>query len=55
MIMLSETAGRIFAPGNAALAWLRDAATLALNALPAVKRYFLEMRFKPMPRYRLGA
>jgi 3-(3-hydroxy-phenyl)propionate hydroxylase len=55
MITLSETAGRIFAPGSAALTLLRDAATLALNAFPAIKRYFLEMRFKPMPRYRLGA
>jgi 3-(3-hydroxy-phenyl)propionate hydroxylase len=55
MITLSETAGRIFAPGNEALSLLRDVATLAMNVLPAVKRYFLEMRFKPMPRYRLGA
>lgn len=55
MIMLSETAGRIFAPGNAALALLRDVATRALQAMPAIKRYFLEMRFKPMPRYRIGA
>ena len=26
-----------------------------MNWLPPVKRYFLEMRFKPMPRYRDGA
>ncbi len=26
-----------------------------LNYLPPVKRYFLEMRFKPMPQYYAGA
>ena len=55
MIHLSEVAGDIFAPPGATAAKVRDAVTLALNAVPAVKQYFVEMRFKPMPRYERGA
>jgi 3-(3-hydroxy-phenyl)propionate hydroxylase len=29
--------------------------TLVLNMIPRVKSYFLQMRFKPMPRYAAGA
>lgn len=54
MIDLSVTAGRIFAPTNRFVAWLRDKTALALNAIPPIKRYFVEMRFKPMPRFRRG-
>jgi 3-(3-hydroxy-phenyl)propionate hydroxylase len=55
MIHLSEVAGDIFAPPSATAAKVRDAVTLAMNAVPAVKQYFVEMRFKPMPRYEAGA
>ena len=55
MIHLSEVAGDIFAPASRMGARLRDALTLALNRFPSVKQYFVEMRFKPMPRYRVGA
>src|SRR5439155_6105303 len=55
MIHLSEVAGDIFAPESRTAAKVRDAVTLALNAVPAVKQYFVEMRFKPMPRYEKGA
>ena len=55
MIHLSEVAGDIFAPASAAAAKLRDALTLALNSVPSWKQYFVEMRFKPMPRYERGA
>lgn len=55
MIHLSEVAGDIFAPPSATAAKVRDAVTLVLNAVPAVKQYFVEMRFKPMPRYERGA
>ena len=55
MIALSETAGAILAVRNPVKVWLRDAFTRAMNWLPPVKRYFLEMRFKPIPRYRDGA
>ena len=54
MIDLSVTAGRIFAPTNKLVAWLRDRVALALNAIPPVKRYFVQMRFKPMPRFTQG-
>ena len=54
MIDLSVTAGRIFAPTNKVVAWLRDRVALALNAIPPVKRYFVQMRFKPMPRFTEG-
>ncbi len=54
MIDLSVTAGRIFAPTNKVVAWLRDKIALGLNMLPPVKRYFVQMRFKPMPRFTRG-
>lgn len=55
MIHLSEVAGDIFAPPSRTAARMRDAVTLALNAVPSWKQYFVEMRFKPMPRYEQGA
>ncbi len=54
MIDLSVTAGRIFAPTNKLVAWLRDRLALTLTAIPPVKRYFVQMRFKPMPRFTRG-
>lgn len=54
MIDLSVTAGKIFAPTNWFVAWMRDRIALALNAIPPVKRYFVQMRFKPMPRFTSG-
>jgi 3-(3-hydroxy-phenyl)propionate hydroxylase len=54
MIHLSEVAGDIFAPESVTAAKVRDRLMLALNAVPPVKAYFTEMRFKPMPRYEKG-
>ncbi|MGO4155478.1 bifunctional 3-(3-hydroxy-phenyl)propionate/3-hydroxycinnamic acid hydroxylase [Cupriavidus sp. YAF13] len=54
MIHLSEVAGDIFAPTTRFGARFRDAFVRSFNVLPAVKRYFIEMRFKPMPRYEEG-
>lgn len=54
MIHLSEVAGDIFAPESHTAAKVRDTVMLALNAVPPVKQYFTEMRFKPMPRYEHG-
>ncbi|MFZ2859004.1 bifunctional 3-(3-hydroxy-phenyl)propionate/3-hydroxycinnamic acid hydroxylase [Acidovorax sp.] len=54
MIHLSEVAGDIFAPESHTAAKVRDTVMLALNAVPPVKQYFAEMRFKPMPRYERG-
>ncbi|MFJ4293113.1 bifunctional 3-(3-hydroxy-phenyl)propionate/3-hydroxycinnamic acid hydroxylase [Cupriavidus sp. NPDC089707] len=54
MIHLSEVAGDIFAPASRAGSALRDGLTKVLNRFPSVKQYFVEMRFKPMPRYEQG-
>ena len=55
MIDLSLLAGHVLAPPKRWQGTLRDGVSWALNYLPAVKRYFLEMRFKPMPQYAKGA
>jgi 3-(3-hydroxy-phenyl)propionate hydroxylase len=55
MIALSNTTGKILSVRNPVIAALRDAFTYAANLAPPVKNYFLEMRYKPMPRYKQGA
>jgi 3-(3-hydroxy-phenyl)propionate hydroxylase len=55
MIDLSVTAGNVLAPAKRWHGAVRDGVSWLLNYLPPVKRYFLEMRFKPMPQYRDGA
>ncbi len=55
MIALSQFVGRILSVTNPFLVTLRDGFTWLLNYIPPVKRYFVEMRFKPMPRYLHGA
>lgn len=55
MIDLSVTAGNVLAPPKRWHGAVRDGISWLLNYLPPVKRYFLEMRFKPMPQYRDGA
>ncbi|BBV76091.1 3-(3-hydroxy-phenyl)propionate/3-hydroxycinnamic acid hydroxylase [Raoultella planticola] len=55
MIDLSVTAGNVLAPAKRWHGAVRDGVSWLLNYLPPVKRYFLEMRFKPMPQYRAGA
>ncbi|MDB5958879.1 MAG: 3-(3-hydroxyphenyl)propionate hydroxylase [Massilia sp.] len=55
MIHLSEVAGDIFAPTSRVGAKVRDMCVSAFKLSPAMKRYFVEMRFKPMPRYEEGA
>ncbi len=54
MIDLSVTAGNVLAPPKRWQGAVRDGLSWLLNYLPPVKRYFLEMRFKPMPQYREG-
>ena len=54
MIDLSVLAGKVLAPPKKWQATLRDGVSWLLNYLPPVKRYFLEMRFKPMPKYHQG-
>ncbi|MBH3430770.1 bifunctional 3-(3-hydroxy-phenyl)propionate/3-hydroxycinnamic acid hydroxylase [Pseudomonas alkylphenolica] len=55
MINLSVMAGHVLAPPKRWQGILRDGISWLLNYLPPVKRYFLEMRFKPMPQYTSGA
>jgi 3-(3-hydroxy-phenyl)propionate hydroxylase len=54
MIHLSEVAGDIFAPTSRIGTKIRDVFVRTFNVLPSVKRYVVEMRFKPMPRYESG-
>jgi 3-(3-hydroxy-phenyl)propionate hydroxylase len=55
MIDLSTMVGRVISPTNRRVAALRDRVIHAASVVPALKRYVLEMRFKPMPRYHEGA
>ncbi|MCT7662198.1 bifunctional 3-(3-hydroxy-phenyl)propionate/3-hydroxycinnamic acid hydroxylase [Mycobacterium sp. CPCC 205710] len=55
MIDLSTTVGRVISPTNRRVAALRDRVIHAASVVPSLKRYILEMRFKPMPRYQQGA
>ena len=55
MIDLSTMVGRVISPTNRRVAALRDKVIHGASAVPALKRYVLEMRFKPMPRYEQGA
>jgi 3-(3-hydroxy-phenyl)propionate hydroxylase len=55
MIDLSTMVGRVISPTNRRVAALRDRIIHAASVVPALKRYVLEMRFKPMPRYHEGA
>ncbi|MEB3030122.1 bifunctional 3-(3-hydroxy-phenyl)propionate/3-hydroxycinnamic acid hydroxylase [[Mycobacterium] nativiensis] len=55
MIDLSTMVGRVISPTDRRVAALRDGLIRAASAVPTLKRYVLEMRFKPMPRYEQGA
>ena len=55
MIDLSTMVGRVISPTNRRVAALRDRVIHAASVVPTLKRYVLEMRFKPMPRYEQGA
>ena len=55
MIDLSTLVGRVISPTNRRVATLRDRVIRGASVVPTLKRYILEMRFKPMPRYQQGA
>ncbi|WNG90394.1 bifunctional 3-(3-hydroxy-phenyl)propionate/3-hydroxycinnamic acid hydroxylase [Mycobacterium sp. ITM-2016-00317] len=55
MIDLSTMVGRVISPTDRRVAALRDRVIHAASVVPTLKRYILEMRFKPMPRYLQGA
>jgi 3-(3-hydroxy-phenyl)propionate hydroxylase len=54
MVAMSTTLGKILSPTHYSVAVLRDLFMHASGWLPAVKRWALEMRFKPMPFYENG-
>jgi 3-(3-hydroxy-phenyl)propionate hydroxylase len=55
MIDLSTMVGRVISPTNRRVAAARDLLVRSASIVPPLKRYVLEMRFKPMPRYEQGA
>ena len=55
MIDLSTMVGRIISPTSRRVAALRNGIARAASAVPTLKRWVVEMRFKPMPRYERGA
>ncbi|OBI91574.1 bifunctional 3-(3-hydroxy-phenyl)propionate/3-hydroxycinnamic acid hydroxylase [Mycobacterium asiaticum] len=55
MIDLSTMVGRVISPTNRRVAGARDVLIRSASIVPSLKRYVLEMRFKPMPRYERGA
>src|ERR1700744_701783 len=55
MIDLSTMVGRVISPTNRRLATARDILVRSASIVPSLKRYVLEMRVKPMPRYEQGA
>ncbi|HWF69998.1 MAG TPA: bifunctional 3-(3-hydroxy-phenyl)propionate/3-hydroxycinnamic acid hydroxylase [Mycobacterium sp.] len=55
MIDLSTMVGRVISPTNRRVAAVRDLLVRSASIVPSLKRYVLEMRFKPMPRYEQGA
>ena len=55
MIDVSVAMGRILSPTNKAVAGVRDRIAAALNLVPAAKRWIAEGRYKPKPRFHVGA
>jgi 3-(3-hydroxy-phenyl)propionate hydroxylase len=55
MIDVSVAMGRILSPTNKAVAGTRDRIAAALNLVPAAKRWIAEGRYKPKPRFHVGA
>ncbi|MEZ0053772.1 3-(3-hydroxy-phenyl)propionate hydroxylase [Mycobacterium sp. MAA66] len=54
MVAMSTTLGRILSPTHRTVAVVRDAFLHASRWLPPVKKWALEMKFKPMPNYDNG-
>jgi 3-(3-hydroxy-phenyl)propionate hydroxylase len=55
MIDVSVAMGRILSPTNKAVAGARDKLATTLNLVPAAKRWIAEGRYKPKPRFHVGA
>jgi 3-(3-hydroxy-phenyl)propionate hydroxylase len=55
VIDVSVAMGRILSPTSKAVAGTRDKIAAALNLLPAAKKWIAEGRYKPKPRFHVGA
>src|SRR6202047_5579650 len=55
MLDMATMVGRVISPTNRRVAALRDRVIRAASVVPSLKRFVLEMRFKPLPRYEKGA
>ena len=54
MVQISQRAGLLVRQTRQSSALLRDVITRAWDYVPPLKRYIVEMRYKPMPRYTEG-
>jgi 3-(3-hydroxy-phenyl)propionate hydroxylase len=54
MVQISQTAGLLVRQTTRSSAMVRDAITKVWDYVPPLKRYIVEMRYKPMPRYTEG-
>jgi 3-(3-hydroxy-phenyl)propionate hydroxylase len=54
MVKLSQAAGVLVRQTRRSTALVRDAVTRAWDYVPPLKRYIVEMRYKPMPTYTEG-
>jgi 3-(3-hydroxy-phenyl)propionate hydroxylase len=54
MVKISQAAGLLVRQTNRWTAGTRDVLTRAWDFVPPLKRYIVEMRYKPMPRYDRG-
>lgn len=54
MIDMADLFGAVLSQTRPVLAWLRDRFFMAIRNVPAIRDYFLQMRFKPMPRFDTG-
>jgi 3-(3-hydroxy-phenyl)propionate hydroxylase len=54
MVKISQTAGLLVRQTKRSSAMARDAITRVWDFVPPFKRYIVEMRYKPMPRYTEG-
>lgn len=54
MIELADLFGAVLSQTNPMLSWLRDTFFMAIRDIASVRDYVLQMKFKPMPRFREG-
>ncbi|WGL54061.1 bifunctional 3-(3-hydroxy-phenyl)propionate/3-hydroxycinnamic acid hydroxylase [Nocardioides sp. BP30] len=55
MVQFATRMGELYTPRNVVTERLRDVAFRAAQRIPGARDYILQMKYKPMPRYRRGA